>query len=133
MDQTPVIEGAAYLATSAGAAVAASYLFAWLRRVVRFPDQRPAAAWQDHCWRTLYKALWSDDWTLWTASLLALLIGTGASLVLALLQGDDLWNVFWAFASAWLNQQWYRHGKMQSRQLDWPDGSPNGAAGGVEP
>jgi hypothetical protein len=116
-----LIEILGYLTTTAGAGVAASYLFAWLRRVVSFPDQRPDTAWQCTLWRILYKALWSDAWTLWTAPFLALLIGTGASLFLALVQGDDLWYVFWAFASAWISQQWYRHGKMQHSELEWPD------------
>jgi hypothetical protein len=116
-----LIEILGYLATTAGAGVAASYLFAWLRRVVSFPDQRPDTAWQRTLWRILYKALWSDAWTLWTAPLLALLIGTGASLVLVLVQGDDPGNALWAFASAWISQQWYRHGKMQHFELEWPD------------
>jgi hypothetical protein len=123
------IEILTYVATQTGAGITASYVFAWLRRVVTFPNQRPESSSARQFWRWTYRLLHSDDYMIWTAPLLALVIGSLASVALAIATGVDAWSPAWAFISAWANQQWYRHGKMERLELDWTHGVSDGEQG----
>jgi hypothetical protein len=114
---TELISALAYLASQAGAGAAASILFANLRDAFPPPPQRPRSrvlAW-------LYALLHKPRYALHTSTLLSLLIGVAAAVILAYVQGDDWIQAAWGFAGALVSQLWYRHGRMATDVPDWKE------------